>query len=129
MAAHDVGFDDFVHVSLRDVSVPDGVRVDDQVRAMLALIEASSLVSAHFALQAALSQLLFEELLQFGLAARITASARMSRRALIAANENVLLELWHGILVQHSRRTSALGALLNPLSRLDLNFELPFNLT
>ena|ERR1700730_5273222 len=102
MAAHDVGFDDFVHVSLRDVSVPDGVRVDDQVRAMLALIEASSLVSPHFALQAALGQLLFEELLQFGLAARITASPRMSCRTLVAANKNVFLELWHGILVRNS---------------------------
>jgi hypothetical protein len=128
MAAHDVGFDDFVHVSLRDVSVPDGVRVDDQVRAMLTLIEASSLVSAHFALQAALSQLLFEELLQFGLAVRITASARMSRRALIAANKNVFLELWHGILVRNSRRSSTLGAFLNLLSHLDLTFQLPFNL-
>src|ERR1700738_1045118 len=122
MAAHDVGFDDFVHVCLRDVSAPDGVRVDDQVRAMLTLIEASSLVSAHFALQAALSQLLFEELLQFRLAVGITASARMSRRALIAANKNVFLELWHGILVQHARRSSTLGAFLNLLSHLDLNF-------
>jgi hypothetical protein len=39
---------------------------------------------------------LFEEFLQFSLAAGITASPRMSRWTLIAANEDVLLELWHG---------------------------------
>jgi len=102
MAAHDVGFDDFVHVCLGDVSIPDGVRVNDQVRAVLALIEAPSLVSPHLPFQAALGQLLLEELLQFRLPAGITTSPRMSRRTLVAANEDVLLELWHGILVRNS---------------------------
>lgn len=95
MAAHDVGFDDFVHVRLRDVSIPDGVRVNYQVRAVLALIEAPSLISPHLPLQAALGQLLLKELLQFRLAAGITASPGMSHWTLVAANENVLLELWH----------------------------------
>jgi hypothetical protein len=44
---------------------------------------------------------LLEELLQFRLPAGITTSPRMSRRTLIAANEDVLLELWHGILVRN----------------------------
>ena len=43
-ASEDVGVDDFVDVGFGDVSVPDGVGIDDDVGAVLALIKASGLV-------------------------------------------------------------------------------------
>ena len=62
--ANDVGFDDFVDVSLGYVSVPDGVGIDHEIRAVLTLVETARLVGPHFTLEAAFSQLLFEDLLQ-----------------------------------------------------------------
>lgn len=59
-AAEDVRVDDFVNIGLGDMSVPNGIGVDDEVGAVLALIETSGLVSAHFAFEATLRQFLFE---------------------------------------------------------------------
>ena len=41
LAVDDVGFDDFVYIGGGHAPVPNGVRVDDYGRAMLALVEAS----------------------------------------------------------------------------------------
>src|ERR1700748_767474 len=62
---------------------------------MLTLIQATRLVSPYAPLEAKLRQFLFERFLQFGLRGRIAASTRIARRALVAAYEDVLLELWH----------------------------------
>ena len=94
-AAEDVRFDDLVDVGLGDVSVPDGVGVDDEVGAVFALVEASGLIGADFAFQAALGQFLFEEFLQFGFGGGIAASSGMSRRALVSADEDVFFEFGH----------------------------------
>ncbi len=96
-ATDDVRIDDFVHVVFGHMSIPDGVRVDDNIRAVLALVEAAGLVGADFAFQAAFSQLLFEELLQAGLGGGIAAPAWVPRRALITTDKDVLIELWHGV--------------------------------
>jgi hypothetical protein len=61
------------------------------------LIEAARLIGPHFAFEAAFRQFLLEEFLQLCLAAGITASPRVSWRALIAAYKNVFLELGHRI--------------------------------
>ena len=45
-AAEDVGLNDLIDVSFRDVSVPDGFGIDHEIRAVLALIETARLVSA-----------------------------------------------------------------------------------
>jgi hypothetical protein len=105
-AADDVRLDDFVEVSFGDVSVPDGIRIDHDIRTVLALIEATGLIGAHFALKAAFREFLLEQLLQLRLAAGIAASPRASRRALVAAHENVFFEFRHEYGVEFSRSTS-----------------------
>jgi hypothetical protein len=97
-AADDVGLDDLVDIGLGDVSIPHGLGIDDEVRAVLALIETAGLVGSHFAFEAAFCQLLLEKFLQFRLAGWITASPRISGRALVAADEDVFLELGHKVL-------------------------------
>ena len=47
LSSHDVGVDDLIHVIERDSPVPDGFGIDDQVGAVLALVEASGLVGAN----------------------------------------------------------------------------------
>jgi len=63
-STNNVGLDDFVDVSLGDVSVPDSVGIDHEIRSVLTLVETARLIGAHFTLEAAFSQLLFEDLLQ-----------------------------------------------------------------
>jgi hypothetical protein len=93
--ANDVGFDNFVDVSLGDVSVPDSVGIDHEIRAVLTLVETARLIGPHFTLEAAFGQLLFEQFLQLCLAFRIAASPGITRRALVTAYKNVLFELGH----------------------------------
>jgi hypothetical protein len=95
--ANDVGFDNFVDVSLGDVSVPDGVGIDHEIRSVLTLVETARLIGSHLTFEAAFGQLLFEKFLQFRLAVRIAASPRVTRRALVTAYKNVLFELGHKI--------------------------------
>lgn len=95
LSAHDMRFDDLVDVGLGDVSVPDGFRIDDDVRPVLALIQASGLVGADAAFESALGQLLLEEFLQLGFGRGIAASARIACRALVPANEDVMFEFRH----------------------------------
>src|SRR5579859_1730278 len=94
-AADNMRLDDFVHVSLGDMSVPDRVWVDHKVWPMLALIETPGLVGTHFAFQSALGQFLLKQLLQPRFRLGIAASSRMSRRPLVPANEDVFFELGH----------------------------------
>lgn len=94
-AAEDVRFDDLIEVGLGDMSVPDGVGVDDDVGAVFALVEASGLIGTNFAFQSARGQFLFEDLLQPGFGGGIAASARMAGWALVSADEDVFFELGH----------------------------------
>jgi hypothetical protein len=96
LAAHDVRIDDFVDICFGYVPVPYGFRVDHDVGAVLTLIETARLVGPDRPFESALRQFLFEQLLQFGFAARIAAPPRMSSRALVSTNENVMFELGHG---------------------------------
>jgi hypothetical protein len=63
----DVRLDDFIHIGFGDVPIPDCVRIDHDVWSMLALIETARLIGPNLAFQAALRELLFEQLLQLGL--------------------------------------------------------------
>jgi len=53
LATYDMRIDDFVDVSLGDVAVPDGVRVDHEVGAVFALVETAGLVGAYFSFESA----------------------------------------------------------------------------
>lgn len=93
----DVRFDDFVNGGCGDVSVPHGIGIDHDIRAVLALIEAAGLISADSSLEAAFCQFLLKQFLQGRLAAGIAASPRISGRALIAAYEDVFFEFRHEV--------------------------------
>jgi len=60
LAADDVRVDDFIDVSFGDVAIPDSVGIDDEIRAVFALIKATGLVRPHFTLEAAFRQFLLE---------------------------------------------------------------------
>src|SRR5215831_15045591 len=90
LASHDVGVDDFIDVGFGDVAVPDGFRIDDDVRSVLALVEAAGLVGANAALQSSFSQLLLKEFLQARFSVRIAASAGMACGPLVSAHEDVM---------------------------------------
>jgi hypothetical protein len=95
MSANNVRFDDLVDVGFGNVPLPDCVRIDDDRRPVLALVQAAGLIRPHFALQAALRELLLECLLQFGVGGWIAASPRIARRTLVPADEDMLLEFRH----------------------------------
>lgn len=100
LAVDDVGFDDLVDIGGGDASVPDAIGIDDDGGSVLALIEASRHIGAHAFLETAQREFLLEEELELGLARGIAATARMSSLALIAANEEMLLEFGHELNVQ-----------------------------
>ena len=82
------------------MSIPNPVGVYDKIGTVLALVETARLIGANFVLQATLGQFLLEHPLQFGLTVRIAAAAGTSRRALVAADEDVLFEFRHLVNLQ-----------------------------
>ena len=58
---------DLVHVFRLDEAVPDGFRIDDDGRAMLALVEASGFIGPNRVLQAGIFHLVLEQALQLAL--------------------------------------------------------------
>ena len=95
-AAHDVRVDDFVNVRFGHASVPDGLRVDHDIRSVLALIKTAGLVGPDPSLKSAFRQLLLEQLLQLGVTRGIATPPRMPKRSLVPANKYVMFELRHG---------------------------------
>jgi hypothetical protein len=60
LATDNVAVNDFVHVCRCDAAIPDRVRIDHDIRPVLALIEAARLIGSYSSLQSALGQLLLE---------------------------------------------------------------------
>ena len=60
LATDYVGFDDFLDIGLGDVSIPNGLGIDDNSRAVLALIETAGLVGSYSAFETAFRKFLFE---------------------------------------------------------------------
>ena len=60
LASDDVRFDDLIDIGLGDVSIPYRLGIDDNIGAVLTLIETARLVGAHSAFQAPLRQFLLE---------------------------------------------------------------------
>ena len=56
----DVRFNYFVHIGQRHATVPNRVRIDDQIRSVLALIKTAGLIGPHFPFQPPFRQLLLE---------------------------------------------------------------------
>ena len=104
LAAEDVRLDNLLDIGFGDVTVPDGVGVDHDGGAVLALIEAAGLIGPHTnscpgPLEPALGEFLFEEFLQSGFGGGVAASPRMAWRALVSADEDVFVEFWHQAIV------------------------------
>jgi len=95
LPANNVRLDNFLHIRFGNVPIPDRIRIHDDVRPMLALIEAAGLIRPYFALQPTLGELLLKQFLQLGLCLRIAASPRMPRRALVSTDEDMLFEFRH----------------------------------
>jgi hypothetical protein len=53
-ASDNVGVDDFLDVRGRDAAVPDGIRINDEVGAVLTLVQTPGLVGSDFPLQSSL---------------------------------------------------------------------------
>jgi len=87
---------DLVHVGQAYSAVPDGFGVDHQIRTVLTLIETSSMIGPHFALETPFGKFLFEHLLELSLTRGIATSTRMPRRTYVSADENVAFKFRHG---------------------------------
>jgi len=95
-SAEDVRVDDFVHVGGGNMSVPNRVGINDHSWTNFALIETPGFIRAHSAVRnSTCLQLCLELDLQLAAARWAAASAWVSLRALIGADENVFLKLCH----------------------------------
>ncbi len=93
----------FIHIGLRDMSIPDGFRIDDYGGPMFALIEAAGLVDPDAPFKTCGIDGLLEARLQLRLAIGITAGPRAAGFALVDADKYVPLELCQeALLPKHS---------------------------
>ena len=100
LAADEVLGDDLLDVVEVDEAVPDGLGIDDHDRAVLALVEAAGFVDADAVLEAGGFDGVLE--VAFEVFAVLVAAAGAVRGfvALVEADEDVVVELWHVFLVQ-----------------------------
>jgi hypothetical protein len=96
LVSDNVGLDDFCDISQSHVAVPHGFGIDHDGGTVLALVEASGLVGTDCCLNASERKQALEFAMQVSAGGGVTATARMAFSALIAADEDVLFELWHG---------------------------------
>jgi hypothetical protein len=101
ISADNVGVDNFINVREGNATIPNGFRVNHQIRAVLALIQTACLVRPDFPLQPLFCELLLEQFLQLGARFGIAAAARMSFGALISADEDVFLKGRHTSTLPH----------------------------
>jgi hypothetical protein len=99
-----VGLDNFVNIRQLDSSVPNGLRINNNIGAVLALVEAPGLVGANSSLQAQFCQFVLEALLEFRFACWITTASRMPRRAHVSAHENMSFKFRHELMLQEELR-------------------------
>lgn len=96
LVTDDVRLDDLIDIGCGDAAIPHRIGIDDDVRAMLALIQAAGFIGADCTVDASLCQLDLEYPLQIGIASRIAASAHISGGPVVGADEDVLAKFWHG---------------------------------
>jgi hypothetical protein len=102
-AAEDVFADDLLGVLGLDVAVPDGLGVDDDDGAVLALVEAAGLVGADAALEAGLLQELLQDGEQGAGAVGGAAGAGRAGGAAVLADKDVTLECGHEGLLREKK--------------------------
>ena len=94
-STQNVALNNFVEVSGGHSAIPDAFRIHDQVRSVLALVQASGFVGSHLSFEAALGQFSLEDSLELGLPGRIAAAPRMPRHTLVRAHKDVPLKIRH----------------------------------
>jgi len=97
LIAADVRVENLIHIARGNVTIPNGLRINDHSRAVLALVKAAGLVGPHPRLKPALRQPCLEKAVQRRRIAGIAASLGILRRALVGANEDVFLEFGHTV--------------------------------
>ena len=95
LSSDDMRLDNLIQISQGYAAVPHGVRINHQIRAVLALVETTGLVGPDLPFQPSLGQLLFESLLQLRAGLGIAATTGMACRPLVATNKDVFLKLGH----------------------------------
>jgi hypothetical protein len=96
-AVDEVFLDDLLGILRLYVAIPDGLRVDDDGWAMLALVEAAGLVDANRATEAGGLGKLLQLGVQFALSVGGARGARGAFRTGVVAYEDVVLENWQTI--------------------------------
>jgi hypothetical protein len=95
-SAENVGIEYLLNIGRCYVAVPDRFRINNDVRSVLALIEAACLVGANLSLESPFRNSRFEELVQLSRACWIATSPRVSFRPLIGTYKDVMFEFRHG---------------------------------
>jgi hypothetical protein len=112
--------DYFIDIFCSNPAVPNPVWIYNDIRSMFALVKAAGFVGPDFVLEAACREFLLENPLQFACSARIATSSGMAGRALINADEDMLLKLRHLLNLTNFERfvaeTSKSGNLAGPAS-------------
>ena len=101
--------DNLINVFQVDEAVPDRFRIDDDGGAVLALVEAASLVGANQVLQSSLFQSVFEGGFELLAARGAATGAGGGRVALVGADEQVVLKFGQGWLLSGPDRCAACG--------------------
>ena len=91
----DVLGDDLVYVVEIDEAVPDGLGVDDDRRAVLALVEAAGLVGANGVFETGIFESFLEGVFELFAAAGTATRTGGGVVALVGADEDVVVELCH----------------------------------
>jgi hypothetical protein len=95
-AMEDVFADNLVYVLEFDEAVPDGLGVNDDGGAVLALVEAAGLVGSDGVFETGGFEGVFEGVFEFLAAAGAATGARGGVVALVGADKDVVFELCHG---------------------------------
>ena len=86
---------DLIHIRRRYSSIPNRLGIDDDVRAMLALVQAARFVGANLSFQTTLRHRGLKQLVEFPGAIGIATPSWMSGIALIGADKDMPVEFCH----------------------------------
>jgi hypothetical protein len=99
-----VALDDLWNILRGDLPVPDSLRIDDDGRTVLALVETPSPIGPDLSLQPTCRQLPLPLNLEASQAVGIARPSWVPRWSLVGADEEMMLEVGHGDLLAITSR-------------------------